>query len=82
MFFTISATAAFRKARVSEVHANEANEIAKDEQFGKSFKDFPRALLMLLQNPTYVFVSLAGATEAMLIAGFTTFLPKIIVELS
>ena len=33
---------------------------------------------MLLQNPTYVFVSLAGATEAMLIAGFTTFLPKII----
>ena len=35
-------------------------------------------IYLLHRNPTYVLLSLAGASEAMLIAGFTTFLPKII----
>ena len=53
-------------------------DITQDDDFGKSFRDFPRALEILFRNPTYVLLSLAGASEAMLICGFTTFLPKII----
>lgn len=35
-----------------------------------------RALLLLLKNPTFAFLCLAGATEATLIAGMSTFGPK------
>ena len=64
--------------RQSEVHNDGADKIASQENFANSFKDFPAALLMLFKNPTYLFTCLAGCTEAMLISGFTTFLPKII----
>lgn len=35
-----------------------------------------RSLLLLLKNPTFAFLCLAGATEATLIAGMSTFGPK------
>jgi len=67
------------KSQETEVYgAGKKEDITQDEKFGKSFKDFPKALELLFRNPTYVLLSLAGASEAMLIAGFTTFLPKII----
>ncbi|XP_078491175.1 solute carrier organic anion transporter family member 4C1-like [Ciona intestinalis] len=53
-------------------------EVAKNENFGNSYKDFPKALLMLAKNKTYVLVTLADCSEAILLSGFTTFLPKII----
>lgn len=35
-----------------------------------------RSLLLLLKNPTFIFLCLVGATEATLIAGMSTFGPK------
>lgn len=35
-----------------------------------------RSMLLLLKNPTFIFLCLAGATEATLIAGMSTFGPK------
>lgn len=35
-----------------------------------------RSVLLLLKNPTFLFLCLAGATEATLIAGMSTFGPK------
>ena len=64
--------------RESEVPADGGEEVAEKKDFGKSIKDFPIALLTLFKNPTYVFGSLASCTEAMVVSGFTTFLPKII----
>ena len=74
----LSGTARHRATRESEVPENGGEEIAGKEDFGKSYKDFPLALLTLFKNPTYVFGSLASCTEAMVVSGFTTFLPKII----
>ena len=71
-------TARFRAMRESEVPEGGGEEVAQKDGFGKSIKDFPVALLTLFKNPTYVFGSLASCTEAMVVAGFTTFLPKII----
>ncbi|XP_059920297.1 solute carrier organic anion transporter family member 4A1 isoform X1 [Gadus macrocephalus] len=64
--------------RVSEAHQikDGSNATASDPQFGKSVKDMPRSVLMLLKNPPFLFLCLAGATEATLIAGMSTFGPK------
>ncbi|XP_050774627.1 solute carrier organic anion transporter family member 4A1 isoform X1 [Gopherus flavomarginatus] len=64
--------------RVSEAHQlkDGSQETASDPDFGKTVKDLPRSLLLLLKNPTFIFLCLAGATEATLIAGMSTFGPK------
>ncbi|EMP35838.1 Solute carrier organic anion transporter family member 4A1 [Chelonia mydas] len=64
--------------RVSEAHQlkDGSHETASDPDFGKTVKDLPRSLLLLLKNPTFIFLCLAGATEATLIAGMSTFGPK------
>ncbi|XP_072223849.1 solute carrier organic anion transporter family member 4A1 [Leuresthes tenuis] len=64
--------------RVSEAHQlkDGSHTTASDPQFGKSVKDMPRSVLLLLKNPTFIFLCLAGATEATLIAGMSTFGPK------
>uniref|UniRef100_A0A674HZ93 Solute carrier organic anion transporter family member n=1 Tax=Terrapene triunguis TaxID=2587831 RepID=A0A674HZ93_9SAUR len=64
--------------RVSEAHQlkDGSQEMASDPAFGKTVKDLPRSLLLLLKNPTFIFLCLAGATEATLIAGMSTFGPK------
>ncbi|XP_034028011.1 solute carrier organic anion transporter family member 4A1 [Thalassophryne amazonica] len=64
--------------RVSETHQlkDGSHITASDPQFGKSVKDMPRSMLLLLKNPTFLFLCLAGATEATLIAGMSTFGPK------
>jgi len=77
-YFVLSGTARYRALRESEVPVDGGEEIAGQENFGKSYKDFPIALLTLFKNPTYVLGSLASCTEAMVVSGFTTFLPKII----
>uniref|UniRef100_A0A3B5KDF3 Solute carrier organic anion transporter family member n=1 Tax=Takifugu rubripes TaxID=31033 RepID=A0A3B5KDF3_TAKRU len=68
----------FVAMRVSEVHqlSDGSHSTASDPQFGRSAKDMPRSLLLLLKNPTFLFLCLAGATEATLIAGMSTFGPK------
>ncbi|KAJ7332126.1 hypothetical protein JRQ81_014306 [Phrynocephalus forsythii] len=64
--------------RVSEVHQlkDGSHKTASDPDFGKTVKDLPRSVLLLLKNPTFIFLCLAGATEATLIAGMSTFGPK------
>ncbi|XP_041860972.1 solute carrier organic anion transporter family member 4A1 [Melanotaenia boesemani] len=64
--------------RVSEAHQlkDRSQATALDPQFGKSVKDMPRSVLLLLKNPPFLFLCLAGATEATLIAGMSTFGPK------
>ncbi|KAG7251432.1 hypothetical protein CRUP_008891 [Coryphaenoides rupestris] len=64
--------------RVSEAHQlkDGSHTTASDPQFGKSVKDMPRSVLMLLKNPPFLFLCLAGATEATLLAGMSTFGPK------
>ncbi|XP_015266882.1 PREDICTED: solute carrier organic anion transporter family member 4A1 [Gekko japonicus] len=64
--------------RVSEVHQlkDGSHKTASDPDFGKTVKDLPRSALLLLKNPTFIFLCLAGATEATLIAGMSTFGPK------
>uniref|UniRef100_A0A1A9ZVS2 Solute carrier organic anion transporter family member n=1 Tax=Glossina pallidipes TaxID=7398 RepID=A0A1A9ZVS2_GLOPL len=42
------------------------------------FKELPLAVAVLLKNPTFFFLNLAGASEGMIIAGFAAFLPKLI----
>ncbi|XP_061656950.1 solute carrier organic anion transporter family member 4A1 isoform X2 [Syngnathoides biaculeatus] len=64
--------------RVSETHQlkDGSHSTASDPHFGKSVKDMPRSVLLLLKNPTFLCLCLAGATEATLIAGMSTFAPK------
>nr|XP_034980200.1 solute carrier organic anion transporter family member 4A1 [Zootoca vivipara]XP_034980201.1 solute carrier organic anion transporter family member 4A1 [Zootoca vivipara] len=64
--------------RVSEAHQlkDGSHKTASDPDFGKTVKDLPRSVLLLLKNPTFIFLCLAGATEATLIAGMSTFGPK------
>ncbi|KAM6298855.1 solute carrier organic anion transporter family member 4A1 [Aegotheles albertisi] len=64
--------------RVSEAHQlkDGSHKKASDPNFGKTVKDLPRSVLLLLKNPTFIFLCLAGATEATLIAGMSTFGPK------
>ncbi|XP_027000792.1 solute carrier organic anion transporter family member 4A1 [Tachysurus fulvidraco] len=68
----------FLAMRVSEAHQlkDGSQATASDPQFGKTVKDMPRSVLLLLKNPTFIFLCLAGATEATLIAGMSTFGPK------
>ncbi|OCT62430.1 solute carrier organic anion transporter family member 4A1 [Xenopus laevis] len=62
--------------RVSEAHQVKDSSSIEDPEFGKTIKDLPKSFLMLLKNPTFVFLCLAGATEATLITGMSTFGPK------
>ncbi|XP_075701339.1 solute carrier organic anion transporter family member 4A1 [Rhinoderma darwinii] len=62
--------------RVSEAHQVKDEGHKPDPDFGKTIKDLPKSLLMLLKNPTFIFLCLAGATEATLITGVSTFGPK------
>ena len=64
--------------RYSECHQDGSHTIASQENFGKSIRDLPKAVSMLLKNPVFVCLTLAGCTEAMIITGFATFLPKFI----
>ncbi|KAK3850220.1 hypothetical protein Pcinc_043064 [Petrolisthes cinctipes] len=43
--------------------------------FGR-LRDLPQAVRVLAVNPTFLALSLAGATEGILLAGFATFTPK------
>jgi len=41
-------------------------------------KELLSAIIILVTNPTFIFVSLAGASEGFLMVGLSTFLPKLI----
>ncbi|KAK7884699.1 hypothetical protein WMY93_027822 [Mugilogobius chulae] len=64
--------------RVSETHQSKDDTSASDPHFGKTLRDMPRCVLLLLKNPTFLFLCLAGASDANLIAAMSTFGPKIL----
>ncbi|XP_067934686.1 solute carrier organic anion transporter family member 4A1-like [Watersipora subatra] len=57
------------KLKVSEAHADKGTSGA----FSGSLNEFPIMLKKLLCNPTFVFISLAGTMEGLLLSGFATF---------
>ncbi|CAG2170465.1 unnamed protein product [Oppiella nova] len=68
-----------RKQKVSEAHSIHNNTDAVDNKdFGQSVKDFPKSLMILLRNPTFMFLNLTGASEGMVLSALASFLPKII----
>lgn len=62
----------------SEMHQKLQKSEAVQSGFGARARDLPASFKILITNPTFVFLSLAGATEGMLVSGLATFLPKVI----
>ncbi|VDD89638.1 unnamed protein product [Enterobius vermicularis] len=48
-----------------------------DRQYGKSFSEYIKAVRSLLKNPTVLALVLMQTTEAFLMNGFITFIPKV-----
>jgi len=68
-----------RASRAQEMQANKkALEISNNQDFGKSFKDVPHSIKVLMSNPVYVFVVLSYCSDGMFINGLATFGPKYI----
>ncbi|PRD30160.1 UNVERIFIED_CONTAM: Slco4a1 [Trichonephila clavipes] len=75
---TLPSTAKVKAGKVSEMHQKLEESEATRVSFGSSLSDLPASLSLLVTNPTFVFLSLAGASEGILLAGLATFLPKLI----
>ncbi|NXK00478.1 SO4C1 protein, partial [Corythaixoides concolor] len=71
-------TAKLQAEKVSETHHDGSNVLVETKNIGKSFKDFPLALLILLKNPVLMSLIIASSSEALVATGFATFLPKFI----
>ncbi|XP_072216184.1 solute carrier organic anion transporter family member 4C1 [Excalfactoria chinensis] len=69
-------TAKIQAEKVSETHDDGSEALVETKNIGKSFKDFPIALLILLKNPVLMSLILATTSEALVATGFATFLPK------
>ncbi|KAK3610855.1 hypothetical protein CHS0354_039126 [Potamilus streckersoni] len=67
-----------QQMRCSEVDTGTDNGVVAQASFGKSMKDFPIALLLLLRNLPFLLVSLACTAEALVIGGYATFGVKIL----
>ncbi|XP_064596703.1 solute carrier organic anion transporter family member 4C1-like [Liolophura sinensis] len=64
-----------RATRVSEAHQSGKG---KTKTPGSSFKDLPQVTMMLLKNPTFMLMALAGSSENLVVSGFSTFTAKFI----
>lgn len=62
---------------MSEAHSSGGAAAVGSGTFGR-LKDLPNAARVLILNPTFVTLSIAGATEGVLLTGFATFMPKIL----
>ncbi|MEE6458874.1 hypothetical protein FKM82_000452 [Ascaphus truei] len=71
-------TAKVQSEKISEAHSNGSESIVEKQNLGKSFKDFPLALLLMLRNPVLMTLTFASCADALITTGFATFLPKII----
>ena len=59
-------TAKLRPERESEVYRG-ANETTESPGFGAGIRDIPLAIKVLVTNPTFMFLNMAGASEGMTI---------------
>ncbi|XP_054254000.1 solute carrier organic anion transporter family member 4C1 [Indicator indicator] len=71
-------TAKIQAEKISETHNDGSEGLVETKNIGKSIKDFPVALLILLKNPVLMSLILASSSEALVATGFATFLPKFI----
>ncbi|XP_058143277.1 solute carrier organic anion transporter family member 4A1 [Dasypus novemcinctus] len=62
--------------RASETQQLKDGPRTGSPDFGKTMRDLPLSIWLLLKNPPFVLLCLAGATEATLVAGMSTFGPK------
>ena len=66
---------AIQAEKVDEVHQGYGVEEANTLDFSWT-TDFLRHLRILLTNPAFIFINFAAASDGLLLAGFSTFLPK------
>ncbi|XP_053910994.1 solute carrier organic anion transporter family member 4C1-like isoform X3 [Cuculus canorus] len=71
-------TTKIQAEKISETHNDGSAALVENQNIGKSFKDFPVALLILLKNPVLMSLIIASSSEALVATGFATFLPKFI----
>ncbi|KAF5913550.1 hypothetical protein HPG69_017170 [Diceros bicornis minor] len=72
-------TAKIQDGKTSQTHQNKSSSLKHtDENFGKSFKDFPAALKNLMRNTVFMCLVVSTSSEALVTTGFATFLPKFI----
>ncbi|XP_068103577.1 solute carrier organic anion transporter family member 4C1-like isoform X2 [Hyperolius riggenbachi] len=71
-------TAAVQASRISQAHSNGSEDIVDSKNLGKSFKDFPLALWLMVKNPVLMALTFSSCADAMIATGFATFLPKFI----
>lgn len=71
-------TEQIRASRENEAHQGHKIIKLKDPDEGITLKELPATICSLLCNPSFIFVSLASATEGILLSGISTFLPKFI----
>ena len=62
MILSIADTTKLRSERVSEAYGG-AESITTTETGLSSLRDFPKYLKVLLLNPTFIFLNLAGSSE-------------------
>ncbi|NXC39499.1 SO4C1 protein, partial [Penelope pileata] len=71
-------TAKIQAEKISETHNDGSEALVETKNIGKSFRDFPLALLVLLKNPVLMSLIIASTSESLVATGFATFLPKFI----
>ncbi|KAM9367284.1 solute carrier organic anion transporter family member 4C1 [Phaethornis superciliosus] len=71
-------TAKIQAEKISETHNDGSEALVETKNIGKSFRDFPMTLLILLKNPVLMSLIIASSSEALVATGFATFLPKFI----
>ncbi|XP_072028586.1 solute carrier organic anion transporter family member 4A1-like [Amphiura filiformis] len=71
-------TKEIRAAKVDQAHQSKHTDHATTPGFGEKLSDFPRAVMYLVRNPTFVFLVLAGCSEGFVVSGFSTFGPKVV----
>ncbi|XP_060072652.1 solute carrier organic anion transporter family member 4C1-like [Ylistrum balloti] len=67
-----------RDTRVSQMHNDQMIDSKSKEEIGSSLKDLPHSFWILLTNPAFTLITLAGAAEGLSTSGFATFMPKLI----
>ncbi|XP_048732891.2 solute carrier organic anion transporter family member 4A1-like [Ostrea edulis] len=67
-----------QKQKVSEAYTSGNDETTTRPDFGTKLKDIPKAIWLLLKNPTYVFIILGATIELMVVGGTAVFGAKLI----
>ncbi|XP_033727827.1 solute carrier organic anion transporter family member 4C1-like isoform X2 [Pecten maximus] len=67
-----------RDTRVSQMHNDHVIDSKSNKEIGSSLRDLPRSFWILLTNPAFTLITLAGAAEGLTTSGFSTFMPKLI----